>query len=52
LGFHGKSGGEHFWQHDQVGARGLLQQQLEMLQVGLAVMPGQGGLYQGDIQVG
>jgi len=33
------------------GAAGLLQQPLEMLEVGLAVVPGQGGLDQGDIQV-
>ncbi|MNC50981.1 hypothetical protein D3C75_1002550 [compost metagenome] len=43
---HGKTGGEHLRQNDQVGAASLLQQRLEMLKVGLAVVPGQGRLDQ------
>ncbi|MNV72282.1 hypothetical protein D3C71_1653590 [compost metagenome] len=48
---HGKTGGEHLRQDHQVCADGLLQQHLEAGIVGLAVMPGQGGLHQGDFQV-
>ncbi|MCY1181942.1 hypothetical protein D9M73_224770 [compost metagenome] len=51
LGLHGETGGEHLRQNDQVSAAGLLQQLLEMLQVGLAVVPGQGGLDQRNGQV-
>ncbi|MNN52092.1 hypothetical protein D3C81_1667690 [compost metagenome] len=48
---HGKTGGEHLRQNDQVGAASLLQQRLEMLEVGLAVVPGQGSLDQRNGQL-
>ncbi|MNZ84028.1 hypothetical protein D3C78_1027730 [compost metagenome] len=52
LGLHGEPGGEHLRQNDQVGAASLLQQRLEMLEVGLAVVPGQGRLDQRNGQLG
>ncbi|MCY1445327.1 hypothetical protein D9M71_618370 [compost metagenome] len=48
---HRKTGGEHFRQDYQVHLAYLLQQHLEVRKVGLAVVPGQGGLHQGDFQV-
>ncbi|MNO65524.1 hypothetical protein D3C76_562840 [compost metagenome] len=48
---HRKTGGKHFRQDHQVDLAHLLQQHLEVRVVGLAVVPGQGGLHQGDFQV-
>ena len=48
---HRKTSGEHFRQNYQVHLAHLLQQHLEVRIVGLAVVPGQGGLHQGDFQV-
>ncbi|MNN90188.1 hypothetical protein D3C81_2080950 [compost metagenome] len=52
FGVHGKAGGEHLREDDQVSAAGLLQQGFEMLIVGQAVLPDQAGLHQRDVQVG
>ncbi len=49
---HGETGGEHLRQDDQVGASGLLQQHVEVLKVGLTVMPGEAGLDQRQIEIG
>ncbi|MNS66974.1 hypothetical protein D3C72_1002050 [compost metagenome] len=51
FGFHGESSGEHFRQDDQIRPPRLLQQHLEMFKVGLAVMPGQAGLDQRQVQI-
>ncbi|MNH36375.1 hypothetical protein D3C79_971590 [compost metagenome] len=48
---HGKTGSEHFRQDHQVHFAHLLQQHFEVRIVGLTVVPGQGGLHQGDFQV-
>ncbi|MCY1180304.1 hypothetical protein D9M73_207360 [compost metagenome] len=49
---HGKAGGEHLRQDDQVRPLRLLQQGFEVRVVGGAVVPGQGGLHQGQLEVG
>ncbi len=48
---HAETRGEHLREDHQVGTGGALQQGGEMLAVGLGVVPGQGGLDQGDVQV-
>ncbi len=48
---HAETRGEHLREDHQVGTGGALQQGGEMLAVGLGVVPDQGGLDQGDVQV-
>ncbi|MNH33598.1 hypothetical protein D3C79_941270 [compost metagenome] len=50
--FHRKTSGEHLGEDHQVGIFSLVEQHLEMRVIGLAVVPGQGRLHQGDFQVG
>ena len=45
-GLHAEAGGEHLRQDHQVSANSLLEQLVEMIEVGLTVMPGQRGLHQ------
>ncbi len=49
---HGKAGGEHLRQDDQIGAARLLQQLGEMRAVGRGILPDQAGLDQGQFEVG
>ncbi|MNP29308.1 hypothetical protein D3C76_1223270 [compost metagenome] len=51
LRIHGEAGGEHLRQDHQVRTARLLQQSGEARAVGLGVMPGQGGLHQGELEV-
>ncbi|MNN25568.1 hypothetical protein D3C81_1390460 [compost metagenome] len=48
---HGEAGSEHFRQDHQISATRLLQQRGETRPIGLGVMPGQGGLHQGELEV-
>ena len=50
--FHGETRGEHLRQDDQVRAARLFQQQFEVFEVRLAVVPGQRGLDQCQVEVG
>nr|GFD22720.1 hypothetical protein [Tanacetum cinerariifolium] len=51
FGLHGEAGGEHLRQDHQIGTLSLVEQIFEVRVVGFAVVPDQGGLYQGDVQV-
>ena len=52
FGLHGETGGEHLGKDHQIRFTDLGQQLFEMRIVGLAVVPGQGCLHQGDFQIG
>ncbi len=49
---HGKTGGEHLRQDDQIGTAGLVEQPGETLAVGIGILPDQGGLDQGQFEIG